>query len=174
MERGCFHASAARGKTPEFGAHERALFHGAKEYTVVRSQEQPVTKGCRDTNGGESMKLQRFGMFTTAVVAAALMAGCATPPQGNRPASKVAYVTSGATSFGPQITVVEIDAKAVAAPADPLELQPGMHTLKMKCGENVSTYALTVRAGEIYQYVMRAATDGKGCRAALARVRTSY
>lgn len=126
------------------------------------------------------MKLQRFGMFTTAVVAAALMAGCATPPQGNRPASKVAYVTSGgtyfygATSFGPQITVVEIDAKAVAAPADPLELQPGTHTLKMKCGENVSTYALTVRAGEIYQYVMRAATDGKGCRAALARVRTSY
>lgn len=170
----------ARGKTPEFGAHERTLFHGTKEYTVGRSQEQPVKKDCSDANGGESMKLQRISMFTTVAVAAALMAGCATPPQGNRPVSKVAYVTSGgtyfygATSFGPEISVVEIDAKAVAAPADPLELQPGTHTLKMKCGENVSMYSLTARAGEVYQYVMRAATDGKGCRAALARVRTSY
>lgn len=108
------------------------------------------------------------------------MAGCAAPPQSGRPASKVAYVTSGdtyfygATRYGQDIAVTELDGKAMAAPADPLELLPGAHMLKMKCGDNVSTYSFNVRAGEVYQYVMRSSPGGKGCTAALARVRSNY
>ena len=121
--------------------------------------------------------MSRFFVAATAVL---MLAGCASPPQGSRPASKVALITSGdtyfygATRFGQNITIVELDGKAVAANADPLELQPGTHTLKMKCGENVSAYSFVVRAGEIYQYAMRSMPDGKGCRAALARVRRTY
>lgn len=109
----------------------------------------------------------------------AVTAGCATPPQGARPAGKVAYITSGdtyfygATRYAQDIAVIELDGKPVAAPADPIELQPGTHTLKMKCGENVSSYSFAVRAGEVYQYIMRSSPEGKGCRAALTRVRSA-
>ena len=97
------------------------------------------------------------------VVAGAVLAlaGCAAPPQGQRPAGKVAYVTSGdtyfygATRFGQDVSVTEVDGKPVAPPADPIELQPGTHSLRMKCGENISTHTLNVRAGEIYQYLVR-------------------
>ena len=54
------------------------------------------------------------------------------------------------------------------------ELQPGTHSLRMKCGDNVSTHTLNVRAGEIYQYLVRPAHGGKGCAAALSRVRSNY
>jgi hypothetical protein len=109
----------------------------------------------------------------------AALSGCATSPQGVRPVSKVAYITSGdnyfygATRHAQEIAVVELDGKAVAATVDPLELQPGRHTLKMKCSENISTHTMTVRAGEIYQYLMRSSPGGKGCSAALSRVRSS-
>ncbi len=122
------------------------------------------------------MGMNRCFVAMTAVL---IVAGCASPPQGSRPASKVALITSGdtyfygATRFGQNITIVELDGKAVAANADPLELQPGAHTMKMKCGENISTHSFSVRAGEIYQYMMRAMPAGKGCAAALSRVRAS-
>ena len=47
-------------------------------------------------------------------------------------------------------------------------------SLRMKCGENVSTHTLNVRAGDIYQYLVRPAPGGKGCAAALSRVRSNY
>ena len=123
------------------------------------------------------MHLSRFFI---AAIAAALLAGCASPPQGQRPAGKVAFITSGdtyfygATRFGQDVMVTELDGKPVATRTDPIELQPGVHSLRMKCGENVSTHTLTVRAGEIYQYLVRPAPGGKGCAAALARVRSNY
>jgi len=123
------------------------------------------------------MHLSRFFVFASA---AALLAGCASPPQGQRPVGKVAFVTSGdtyfygATRFGLDVAVTELVGKPVTLPADPIELQPGVHTLRMKCGENVSTHTLNVRAGEIYQYLVRPAPGGKGCAAALARVRSNY
>ncbi len=130
-----------------------------------------------DVSGGEQMMC--MNRFFLGLAAALMLAGCASPPQGGRPVSKVALVTSGdtyfygATRFGQDIAVVELDGKAVAAHSDPLELQPGTHTMKMKCGENISTHSFSVQAGEIYQYMMRAMPAGKGCAAALARVRRS-
>ena len=118
--------------------------------------------------------------FTVVLAAIAALAACATPPQGSRPAHKVAYITSGDTYFygatrhGQDITVTELDGKAVAAPADPIVLQPGRHALKIKCGENVSTQSINVRAGDIYQYAMRPAPGGTGCEATLLRVRGSF
>ena len=115
-----------------------------------------------------------------ALLMTAMVAGCAAPPQANRPVSKVAYITSGDTYFygatrhGQDLAVIEIDGKAVAAHADPLELQPGRHSIKMKCGENISTHVLSVRAGDIYQYAMRSTTGVRGCAASLARVRNSF
>ena len=122
------------------------------------------------------MYLNRLFVFVTAAV---MLTGCASPQQGSRPVSKVAYITSGDTYFygatrRQEISVIELDGKATAGPADPIELQPGSHMLRMKCGENISAYSFNVRAGEIYQYVMRALPDGKGCKAALARVRSLY
>lgn len=116
----------------------------------------------------------------TVLAAIAVLAGCATPPPGGRPASKVAYITSGDTYFygatrhAQDIAVVELDGAAVAAPADPLVLQPGRHALKLKCGDNVSTQTISVRAGEIYQFAMRTPPSGKGCEAALQRVRGTF
>jgi hypothetical protein len=113
-------------------------------------------------------------------LAMTVFAGCATPPQGGRPVSKVAYITSGdtyfygATRYGQEMSVFELDGKPVGMPADPLELQPGQHAVKMKCGENISSYLVNMRAGEVYQYSMRSQPGGKGCTAALARVRSSY
>ena len=118
--------------------------------------------------------------YLVAAGAVLALAGCAVPPQVQRPAGKVAYVTSGdtyfygATRFGQDVSVIEVDGKPVAPPADPIELQPGTHSLRMKCGENVSTHTLNVRAGDIYQYLVRPAPGGKGCAAALSRVRSSY
>jgi hypothetical protein len=118
--------------------------------------------------------------FALALAVTAALAGCATPPPGGRPASKVAYVTSGDTYFygatrhGQPISVIELDGVAVAAPADPLVLQPGRHVLKLKCGDQVSTQTINVRAGEIYQYAMRNASAGKACEATLARVRGTF
>jgi len=115
-----------------------------------------------------------------ALAAVVILAGCASPTQGNRPSGKVAYITSGetyfygATRYGQSMAVLEIDGKPVTTPADPLELQPGRHVLKMRCGDSVSNHTLDARAGDIFQYAMRPASGGKGCVATLERVRGSF
>ena len=115
-----------------------------------------------------------------ALAAAAALAGCATPTPGGRPASKVAYITSGDTHFygatrhGQPIAVIELDGAAVAGPGDPIALQPGRHVVKLKCSDNVTTQTLNVRAGEIYQFAQRTASAGRGCEAALLRVRGTF
>jgi hypothetical protein len=134
-------------------------------------------RNCKTPGGFEIMLTCRHAIVLAAI---AVLAGCVSPPPGGRPASKVAYITSGDTYFygatrhAQEISVLELDGAAVAAPADPLVLQPGRHVLKLKCGDNQSTQTINVRAGEIYQYAMRTAPSGKGCEATLMRVRGTF
>ena len=112
------------------------------------------------------------------MVAAALLAGCATGSlPGRPPNTKVALITSGdtyftgTTRFGPEISVVEIDGKLVDKPYGIIELEPGMHSVVMRCGNTIKTRTVTVSAGEVYQFAMITTPGVRGCAGSLSRVR---
>ena len=114
-----------------------------------------------------------------AAVAATLLAGCATESLRTRPLNRVALITSGdtyfsaSTRFGPDISVVKIDGKAVDRPYGPIELEPGAHSVTMKCGDSIKARTVTVSAGEIYQFAMVATPGARGCWGSLSRVRSA-
>lgn len=124
------------------------------------------------------MKINMHHMVSV-ILAATLLAGCATEPLPTRPLSKVALITSGgthfssSTSFGPDISVVEIDGKPVDRPYGPLELEPGTHSVTMKCGDSIKNLTVKASAGEVYQFAMVAAPGVKGCSGSLDRVRSA-
>jgi len=109
------------------------------------------------------------------MIAATALSGCATGPFPSRAASKVALITSGhfrgTTSFGPEISVVEIDGKATDKPHGPIMLLPGVHTVTMKCGDTINVRPMTVAAGEVYQFSMVTTPGVRGCSGSLTRVR---
>ena len=113
-----------------------------------------------------------------AMVAAALLAGCATgSSSGRSPNNTVALISSGDnyftgnTRFGPEISLVEIDGKPVDRPYGLIELQPGTYSVAMKCGDTVKTRTVTVAAGEVYQFSMITLPGVRGCAGTLSRVR---
>ena len=121
-----------------------------------------------------SMRLQHVALTMIAVVS---LAGCATGPLPARPANtKVALITSGdnyftgATRFGPEISVVDIDGKPVDKPFGLIELAPGTYTVAMKCGDSIKSRAVTVAAGEVYQFAMVTTPGVRGCAGILSRV----
>jgi ketosteroid isomerase-like protein len=121
------------------------------------------------------MKKRLYYIALTAI-AVTLIAGCAIKPVSKERLSKVAVITSGDTNiraltkFGRLITVVAIDGAPNDKPYGPIELDPGTHSVTMKCGDATNTNTLTVLPGEVYQFSMVTTPEVKGCSATLSRV----
>ena len=111
------------------------------------------------------------------VIAVLLLAGCAAQPAASGRLKSGAIITSGDTvsytsaDSASGVSVTEIDGKPVDSPYGPIELAPGKHTVTMKCGDAVKTNAVTVAAGEVYQFGKIASPGVKGCVGSLLRVR---
>lgn len=109
------------------------------------------------------------------MVAAAALTGCMTGPFPNRTPSKVALITAGhfyaSTSFGPEISVIEVDGKPTDLPYGPIVLEPGTHTVTMKCGDTIKNWLVKAAAGEVYQFKIITTPGVKGCAGSLARIR---
>ena len=92
---------------------------------------------------------------------------------------KVAIITSGDTNvmaltrFGPLISLVEIDGKPVESRYGPVELDPGTHSVTLKCGDSTKVNTVNVAAGEVYQFSMVTTPGVKGCVGSLSRVRAA-
>lgn len=127
-----------------------------------------------DQDGPAEMQHRKSGIIITLLVAATL-SGCATGPVPPRTPSKVALITAGhfrgGTSFGRDISVLEVDGKPTDRPYGPIELVPGAHSVTMKCGDTVKARPLTVAAGEVYQFSIVTVPGVKGCSGSLTRVR---
>jgi hypothetical protein len=119
----------------------------------------------------------RLDYLATVTAAAMLTASCATGPFPDRAPSKVAIITAGhfyaSTSFGPEISVIEVDGKPTDRPYGPIALEPGAHTVTMKCGDTIKNWAVQAAAGEIYQFKIITTPGVKGCAGALARIRSA-
>lgn len=114
--------------------------------------------------------------IASVTVVATLLAGCVTESAPARKLNRIALITSGdtyfygATRFGPEISVVEIDGKPVDKPYGPIELEPGAHAITMKCGDSITARKVTVAAGDIYQFAVVATPGVRGCAGSLSRV----
>lgn len=73
---------------------------------------------------------------------------------------------------GTRISVVDVDGKPVKEPYGPIELEPGTHTVTLKCDGSLKTSTVTVSAGEVYQFSKLATPGVKGCVGSLSRVRS--
>lgn len=119
----------------------------------------------------------RLPRSAVVIFAIAVLSGCATGPFPGRTRSDVALITSGhfrgTTSFGREISVLEIDSKPTDKPHGPIALAPGAHSVTMKCGDTVKTQMVTVAAGEVYQFSMVTVPGTRGCTGRLSRVRSA-
>jgi hypothetical protein len=112
-----------------------------------------------------------------ATLATLLIAGCATQSVPSERLNQVAVVTSGGTNLWtlgrmPTISVVEVDGATPANAYGPIELAPGPHKLKMKCGGNITESQVTVAAGDVYEFSVVMGGPG-GCEGSLYRVRSA-
>ena len=124
--------------------------------------------------------MTRFALhIALSVAAVALTAGCESPPVTGRTPRSVALILSGdvvgysSTGAGPRVSVVDIDGTPAKEPYGPLELAPGRHTVTLACDDAKAPHTLTVKAGEVYQFVVRTTPNTKGCTGALSRVRST-
>jgi hypothetical protein len=89
----------------------------------------------------------------------------------------VAIITAGdtnfflATTFRPTVSVVEVDGAPPKNAYGPIELEPGPHTVKLKCGDLISEQNITAAAGEVYQFGIGMGRTLSGCRGVLGRFR---
>ena len=115
--------------------------------------------------------------FVAATVA--LTAGCTSPPTANRNPRSVALIMSGdvvgysSPGAGTRVSIKDVDGKPAKETYGPLELAPGRHTVTLACDGTDTPHTLTVRAGEVYQFVVRSSSGAKGCTGALSRVRSA-
>jgi hypothetical protein len=79
----------------------------------------------------------------------------------------------GATRFGPEVAVADVDGKRTDSPQGPIKLDPGTHSIGMRCGDSVTWQTLKVAAGEVYLFAMRVTPGERGCTGYLSRVRSS-
>lgn len=111
-------------------------------------------------------------------MAVTLMAGCAAAPGPGHELKNVALIMSGdvvsyaTADVGTRISVVDVDGKPVKAPYGPIELEPGTHTVTLKCDGALKTSTVTVAAGEVYQFSKLTTPGVKGCVGSLSRVRS--
>jgi len=119
----------------------------------------------------------RLPRIAVAIFATAVLSSCATGPFPARPRSDVALITAGyfrgGTSFGREISVIDVDGKPTDKPHGPIALAPGTHTVTMKCGDTINTQTVTVAAGEVYQFSIVTTPGVRGCSALLTRVRST-
>jgi len=119
----------------------------------------------------------RLPRSAVAVFAIAVLSSCATGPFPARIRSDVALITAGhfrgGTSFGRDISVLEVDGKPTDKPHGPIALAPGTHTVTMKCGETTNAQTVTVAAGEVYQFAIVTTPGVRGCSGSLSRVRST-
>lgn len=124
------------------------------------------------------MKIAKHYIASIAITVT-LIAGCALQPIRTDRLDKVAIITSGDTNvmaltkFGPVISLVEIDGKPVDKRYGPIELEPGTHSVTLKCGDQTKASSVTVAAGEVYQFAMVTTPGVKGCVGSLSRVRSA-
>jgi len=162
------------------------LQHCLKPQPIRQRSEKPSTGWIKRTIGETrsnsiGMPAMRIHIHHIASIAitATLIAGCATEPVTTDHLNRVAIITSGNTNFfaltrfGPVISVVEIDGKPIDKPYGPVELEPGTHSVTMKCGDSTRTNTVTVSAGEVYQFAIVTTPGVKGCFGALSRVRSA-
>jgi hypothetical protein len=107
-----------------------------------------------------------------------LMVGCAAVPAPGRELKNVALIMSGdvvsyaSADVGTRISVVDVDGKPVKEPYGPIELEPGTHTVTLKCDGSLKTSTVTVAAGEVYQFSKLTTPGVKGCVGSLSRLRS--
>ena len=95
------------------------------------------------------------------------LTGCAAPPQGQRPAGKVAYITSGdtyfygATRFGQDVAVTEVDGK-------PVEKASDLRRLIAAVKPGAKTTLTVFRRGAYKDLVVTVGEDERSKRAATA------
>lgn len=124
--------------------------------------------------------MTKFQTYVALIAAAcALTAGCESPPASGRTPRSGALIMSGdvvgysSPGAGTRVSIVDVDGKPAKEAYGPLELAPGRHTVTLACDGVNTPHTLTVRAGEVYQFVVRAAPGAKGCAGALSRVRST-
>ncbi len=121
----------------------------------------------------------RWHYIASTVIAVTLIAGCAIKRVPTDRLGKVAVITSGDTNlraltrFGRLITVVAIDGTPNDKPYGPIELEPGTHSVTMKCGDATNTHTVTVLPGEVYQFAMVASPGVEGCSGSLERIQAA-
>lgn len=123
------------------------------------------------------MRKATKSLSAIAALAILLLAGCATQSVPSERLNHVAVVTSGGTNLWtlgrmPTISVVEVDGTPPANAYGPIELVPGPHKLKMKCGSNITETQVTVAAGEVYEFSVVMGGPG-GCQGSLYRVQAA-
>jgi hypothetical protein len=119
--------------------------------------------------------------FRIALIAAVIasIAGCESPPTASRTPRSVALILSGdvvgygSPGAGTRVSIKDVDGKPAKEAYGPLELAPGRHTVTLACDGTDTPHTLTVRAGEVYQFVVRSTSGAKGCTGALSRVRST-
>ena len=110
-------------------------------------------------------------------IAVTCLASCMAEPVARDELRSVAVITSGdtvsyvGTESGPTIGIVEVDGKPVDRPNGPINLQPGTHSVTMRCDGSNRTNSITVSAGEIYQFNKVSTPGVKGCVGSLSRIR---
>lgn len=156
-------------------------FTELREYAIVRGNPEDgiiaetIWETWSNSFRKPAMKI-RLHYIALTTIAVMLIAGCAIKPVSKDRLSKVAVITSGDTNirsltkFGRLITVVAIDGVPNDKPYGPIELEPGTHSVTMKCGDATNTSTLTVLPGEVYQFAMVTTPEVKGCSAILSRV----
>ena len=114
--------------------------------------------------------------ITSIAIAVTFLASCAAEPVSTEGLMSFAVITSGDTvsyasaGSGPTISIVEVDGKPVDRPYGPIHLEPGTHSVTMKCDGSNRTSSITVSAGEVYQFNKVITPGVKGCAGSLSRV----
>lgn len=117
--------------------------------------------------------------LVVAVCAVVLIGGCATQSVSRERLDKVAVITSGSTNVwtfltvSPSISVSEVDGVRTENSYGPIELEPGPHKIKMKCGNNVTEREITVAAGDVYEFALVMGGGIAGCEGSLVKVKSA-
>jgi hypothetical protein len=118
-------------------------------------------------------------LLVITICAVVLIGGCATQSVPKERLNKVAVITSGSTnvwtflSTAPSISVVEVDGVRTENSYGPIELEPGPHKIKMKCGIHANELEITVAAGDVYEFAIAMGGRIAGCEGSLVKVKSA-
>jgi hypothetical protein len=162
------------GKLPECGLQLQTGANGGgpsrrhAELSVVDDTVWKLPKASRRTthrcvmNQGNTMNLISVRLVRSGLCALALLlaiSSCATHPIPAARLSTSGFITEGDTNFwltfgagGRTVSAVEVDGVAPEHAQGPIELPPGIHKVKLKCGDIITEQEITVAAGDVYQF----------------------